>query len=130
LRKVTLSEVSLFRFLLRAVFAAAGLWVAANIFHLIRYQDWTTLAIAAVLLGVVNAIVRPIVVFFTLPFTIITLGLFLLVVNGLMLGLVGVLMDSLQVGGLWNAILASIVVSIISWIGSVVIGGDDRRRER
>ena len=120
----------MFRFLLRAVFAAAGLWVAANIFHLIRYEDWTTLAIAGLLLGIVNAIVRPIVVFFTLPFTIITLGLFLLVVNGLMLGLVSVLMSSLQVGGLWNAILASIVVSIISWIGSVVIGGEDRQRER
>ena len=47
-----------------------------------------------------------------------------------MLGLVSVLMSSLQVGGLWNAILASIVVSIISWIGSVVIGGEDRQRER
>ena len=118
------------RFLLRACFAALGLWIASRIVPGIHISSWQSLALCALLLGVINAIVRPIVVFFTLPFTIITLGLFLLVVNGLMLGLAAMFFRGVGVHGLWAAILGALVISITSWIGSVVLGGDDRGWER
>ena len=118
------------RFLLRAAFAAAGLWLASKLVPGIHVTSWQTLVIAALVLGVVNALVRPIVVFFTLPFTIITLGLFLLVVNGMMLGLTAMFFEGFEVHGAWAAIFGALVVSIVSWIGSVILGSDSRRRER
>lgn len=117
-------------FLLRILFAAGGLWVAAHIVPGIHYGQWQTLALAAFLLGVVNAIVRPVVFFMTLPITILTLGLFLLVINAAMLGLVGFLLKDLTVDGFMPALLGSIVISVISWIGHIIMGpnrGEDRR---
>ena len=80
-------------FVLRALIAAVGLWIATKIVPGIGADSATTLLFAAILLGIVNAIVRPILILLTLPFTIITLGLFLLVINGLMLELVAVFLD-------------------------------------
>jgi putative membrane protein len=78
----------MFRFVFRVLFAAVGLYLAARFVPGISADGWTTLLIAGLLLGVVNAVVKPIVVILTFPITIITLGLFLLVVNGAMLWLV------------------------------------------
>lgn len=117
-------------FLVRILFAAAGLWVAAHIVPGIGYGQWQTLALAAFLLGVVNAIVRPVVFFLTLPITVLTLGLFLLVINAAMLGLVGFMLKDLTVDGFMPALLGSIVISLISWIGHMIIGPNrtvDRR---
>lgn len=112
-------------FILRALAAAAGLWVAARIVPGITYDSIGSLLIAAVILGLVNAVVKPVVVILTLPFTIITLGLFLFVVNGLMLWLTAALLGGFAIGGLWSAIFGAIVVSIVSWVVSLVI---DRAR--
>jgi len=73
--------------------------------------------IAALLLGLVNAIVRPIVVLLTLPATLLTLGLFLLVVNAAMLGLVAYFLPGFSIDGFWPAFWAAILISIVSWIG-------------
>lgn len=116
------------RFIVRALIAALGLWLACRIVPGIRAPGgWTSLLIAAVLLGVVNAIVRPVVVVLTLPFTVVTLGLFLLVVNAAMLGLVGWLLDGFVVNGLWAGIFGSVVVGVVSWLGHLLIG-DGRER--
>jgi putative membrane protein len=72
--------------------------------------------VAAFLLGIVNTILRPILVFITFPITLLTLGLFLLVINGLMLWLVSVLVRGFHVSGFWSAVLGSILISIVSWI--------------
>lgn len=72
--------------------------------------------VAAFLLGIVNAILRPILIFFTFPITLLTLGLFLLVINGLMLWLVAALVSGFHVNGFWGAVLGSILISIVSWI--------------
>lgn len=72
--------------------------------------------VAAFLLGIVNAILRPILVFFTLPLTILTFGLFLLVINGLMLLLVAAFVKGFHVNGFWGAVFGSILISIVSWI--------------
>jgi putative membrane protein len=109
------------KFLVRVIFAAIGLAIAAHIVPGVRYDTITTLIIAAVLLGVVNAFVRPIVFVLTLPITIVTLGLFLLVVNAAMIGLVAVLLRGFTVDGLVPGILAAIVTGVVSWIGHLVV---------
>jgi putative membrane protein len=108
------------RFLLRVVVAAAGLWLASRIVPGIHVSSFGSLAAAAILLGLVNAIVKPIVVFFTLPFTIITLGLFLLVINAAMLELVAMMLRGFSVHGFVAALLGSIVISLVSWVASMV----------
>jgi putative membrane protein len=113
-------------FVLRALIAAFGLWIATQIVPGIGADSVATLLFAAVLLGIVNAIVRPILILLTLPFTIITLGLFLLVINGLMLELVAVFLHGFHVHGLFAAMLGSIVVGVTGWIGSSFIGSKGR----
>ena len=83
---------------------------------LIRVDSVTSALVAAFLLGIVNVIVRPILVFLTLPLTILTLGLFLLVINGLMLWLVSAVVNGFYVNGFWGALFGSILISIVSWI--------------
>lgn len=119
-------------FLLRAVIAAFGLWLATYWIDGFRIDDSTTLLIAALLLGVVNAIVRPIAIVLTFPITLVTLGLFLLVVNAAMLGLVAWILPGFHIQGFWTAVLGAIVVGITGWIGSGFIGakGIERMRSR
>jgi putative membrane protein len=111
-------------FILRVLIAALGLWLATEWVSGISVSTATTLILAALLLGLVNAVVRPIVVILTLPFTLVTLGLFLLVVNAAMLGLVAAFLPGFSISGFWPALWAAIVVSIVSWIGSVLFKKD------
>jgi putative membrane protein len=116
------------RFIIRALIAALGLWLASEIVPGIAVPGgWTSLLIAAVLLGVVNAIVRPVVFVLTLPITVVTLGLFLLVVNAAMLGLVGLMLKGFVVDGLWAGIFGSLVVGAVSWLGHLLIGDGGER---
>jgi len=107
-------------FILRAAIAALGLWLATQWVDGLYIDQPMTLAVAAILLGVVNALVRPLVVLLTLPFTLFTLGLFLLVVNAAMLGLVALLLPGMQVVNFWDAFWGAIIVSLVSWIGSAL----------
>jgi putative membrane protein len=109
-------------FLLRGVIAALGLWLATRLLSGISIDTPTTLVLAGLLLGVVNAIVRPIAIFLTLPMTIVTIGLFLLVINAAMLGLVALVLPGFQIDGFWTALLGSIIVSLVSWVGSWFVG--------
>lgn len=113
-------------FFLRVAIVALGLWIAAEIFSGLNFNSGTTLLIAALLLGIVNAIVRPIAVILTLPLTLLTLGLFLLVINAAMLGLVAALLSGFQISGFWTALGASIVVSVTSWAASGLIGNNGK----
>lgn len=112
----------LVRLLLRTLFGMAGLWLAQRFVPGIDFKDTQSLVVAALLLGVVNAIVRPVVFFFTLPITLITLGLFLLVVNAGMLSLTAWLMDGFTVAGFWPALFGALVVGVVSWFGHMLIG--------
>jgi putative membrane protein len=109
------------KFILKALIAALGLWLAAKFVPGVAYDTLTTLLIAAVLLGIVNALVRPVIFVLTLPITIVTLGLFLLVVNAAMIGLVAMFLKGFTVDGLVPGVLAAIVTGVVSWIGQVVI---------
>ena len=110
------------RFVARVLIAALGLWLAAVVLAGVSYSGWLDLLLAALLLGLVNAFVRPIVFVLTLPLTILTLGLFLLVVNAAMIGLVALLLPGFTISGLIPGVLASIIVGVVSWIGGVVLG--------
>jgi putative membrane protein len=114
------------KFIVRAIFAALGLWLAARLVPGVRVDDTGSLILAAVLLGVVNAFVRPVVFVLTLPLTVLTLGLFLLVVNAAMIGLVALVLAGFHVDGLLAGVLAAVVTGVVSWIGGMILR-DDRR---
>ena len=112
------------KFLLRAAFAALGLWLASQVVPGITINGAGTLVGAALLLGVINATVRPVLVVLTLPITILTLGLFLFVVNAATFGLAAFFFDNFHVASFWPALLGSLVVSFSSWLGSAFISKD------
>lgn len=109
-------------FIFRAVIAALGLWLATRWVGGIFIDSPETLVFAGLLLGVINAVVRPIAVLLTLPATILTLGLFLLVVNAAMLGLVALLLPGFHLQGFGAAFLAALIVSLTGFVGSMLIG--------
>lgn len=113
-------------FLLRWFIGSLGLWLAATIVPGINVAGVGTLMIAALLLGVVNAVVRPLLIILTLPITVITLGFFLLVINAAMLGLVALLLPGLTISGFFAALLGSIVISVVGWLASWFIGPQGR----
>jgi putative membrane protein len=106
----------------RLIVVALSLWLASELVPGIEVQGGWTLIGAAILLGLVNAVVRPVLVVLTLPFTILTLGLFLLVINAAMLGLVAAMFEGFTIESFWSAILASLIVSIMGWLASWLIG--------
>jgi len=116
-------------FLLRVVIVAAGLWVASKLVPGIEITDGWSLLWAALVLGIMNAVVRPVLIIMTLPLTILTLGLFLLVINAAMLSLVAWMLDGVMVSGFWSAFFGAIVISITGWLASSFIS-DQGRVER
>jgi putative membrane protein len=109
-------------FLIRMLITAVGLAVAAWIVPGISVSGPGTLLLAALLMGLVNAFVRPFAVVLTLPLTILTLGLFLLVVNAAMFGLVAWLLEGFVVSGFFAALFGWLIVSFVSWLASSFIG--------
>jgi putative membrane protein len=106
----------------RLIVVALSLWLASELVPGIEVQGGWTLMGAAILLGLVNAVVRPVLVVLTLPFTILTLGLFLLVINAALLGLVAAMFDGFTIESFWSAVLASLIISIMGWLASWLIG--------
>jgi putative membrane protein len=114
-------------FVLRVAIVALGLWLATLILPGLHFDSAGYLLGAALLLGIVNAIVRPIAVVLTLPLTLLTLGLFLLVVNAAMLGLVALLLEGFRIdGGFWTALGGSLIVSITGWVAAGLIGNNGK----
>jgi putative membrane protein len=109
--------------LLRGTFAAAGLWVATQFVTGLRFDKPATLILAGLVLGLVNAFLRPLLVLLTLPITLLTFGLFLLVINAAMVGLVAWLMPGMQVDGFWSAVGTAIIVSLVGWVGAALARG-------
>jgi len=120
-------------FILRVIIYAVGIALVAEIIPGIHIANDTlgTLIIIGVVFGILNAILKPIVKFLTCPLVIITLGLFVLVINGLMLLITAALIPArLQIDGLWPAILGGIVMSIISMVLERVLGVKDDNNHR
>jgi len=109
-------------FVIRTLICAGGLWLAARMLSGMHFDTGMDLLLAAVLLGIVNAIVRPLLVILTFPITILTLGLFLMVVNAAMLGLVAWFLQGFSLAGFWTALAGSLIVGFTGWVGSWFIG--------
>ena len=103
------------RFIVHLLVIAVALWVTAYILPGVHVASWQALAIASLVLGFVNAIVRPILVLLTLPITILTLGLFYLLVNGFTFLLASWVVPGFEVATYWWAVLGALIVSLISW---------------
>lgn len=108
--------------IVRLLINALGIWLAAQLLPGIQLEGGGTLILAAVLMALVNAIVRPLAVLLTLPLTILTLGLFLLVINAAMLGLVAALLPGFEISGFFSALFGWLIISLTSWLTSSFIG--------
>jgi len=115
------------RFIIQAIVTMAGLWLSAQVVPGVDFTNNGSLIAAAIILGIVNAVVRPILTVLTFPITVLTLGLFLLVVNAAMIGLTAMFLGGFAVDGLWAGIGAAIVTGVVSWIVGAFIGGEDKR---
>jgi putative membrane protein len=106
-------------FLLHWAIVSVGLWTAAYIVPGVAVSSWPALAVGALVLGFVNAVVRPVLTILTLPITLVTLGLFYLVVNAAAFGLAAAIVPGFSVASFWAALFGALVVSLVSWfIGS------------
>jgi putative membrane protein len=110
----------------RTLIIAAGIAVAAYLIPGIRVDGFGTLILAALLMGLVNAFIRPLLVILTLPLTILTFGLFLIVINAALFGLVASFLDGFSVAGPQPAMLGWLVVVFVSWVASWFIGSKGR----
>lgn len=115
---------NLLPFLIHWGITALSLWVASLIFKGIKFTDTSSLIVSALLLGFANAIVKPLLIVLTLPLTFLTFGLFLLVINALMVMLVARLVKGFTVSSFWTAFFASIFIAVLSFvIGAFVVSG-------
>lgn len=116
-------------FLLHWAITALSLWVASHVFRGVTFASSGALVIAALLLGFANAIVKPLLVVLTLPLTVLTFGLFLLVINALMVLLVAWLVKGFKVDGFWTAVWASLFISVLSFAIGTFLPSDNPAQE-
>ena len=114
-------------FVFRWAVTTISVMVASSIIHGIRYDNVAALIGAALLLGILNAFVRPVLLILSAPLILLTLGLFILIVNGLMLLLVPGIVIGFHVDSFWSAFWGAIVISVVSWILSAFFRGSDGR---
>lgn len=108
-------------FLLHWGITSVALWVASHVFRGVRFADLSSLLIAALLLGIANALVKPLLIVLTLPLTFLTFGLFLLVINALVILLVAALVKGFQVSGFWTALFAGTFIAVLSFVLEVFV---------
>jgi putative membrane protein len=111
-------------FLIHSLVLAVAIWVTAQVVPGVTITSWTALAIAALVLGAVNAIIRPILVVLTFPITVLTLGLFYLVVNGIAFGIAAWLVPGFQIATWTAAILGALLTSVLSWFIGIFVKRD------
>ena len=109
------------RVLLVWILNAVALWLVTLIVPGVTVKDELTAFIAAIVLGLVNALIKPVLIVLTLPITVLTLGLFLLVINGLLFWMVGSLLPGFRVDGFWWGVLGALVYSVLTWAFSSLL---------
>ena len=109
------------RLLLAWLINALALLALPYIVPSVQVSGFGTALVAALLLGLVNAVIRPLLVLLTLPATVLTLGLFIFVINGLLVWMVASFVEGFHVAGFWSAVLGAIVYALISWAASVLL---------
>ena len=113
-------------FLFRSLLTMLAVLATAHVVPGISVDGWVPALGAAIVLGLLNAILRPLLLLLSLPFILLTLGLFIFVVNAVLLALTAVLIPGFHVAGFWSAVFGSIVISIISGILNLLVGGTGR----
>ena len=113
-------------YILRTCITALGLWLAATLVPGVSIEGPGTLVLAALILGLINGLIRPFVIFFTLPITVVTFGLFLLVVNAALFGLAAAVLPGFEVSGFFAALMGWLIVSLVSAVASWYIGPEGR----
>lgn len=108
-------------FLIHLATTALALWLASFIFRGIKFANNGALVMAAFLLGLANAFIRPVIIFLTFPLTVVTFGLFLLVINALMMMFVSSAVPGFRVSGFWTAFFASIFIAVLSFFVGLFI---------
>lgn len=109
------------RLLITWLINALALLALPYLFTSIHVESFTTALVAALILGLINTLIRPLLVLLTLPVTLLTLGLFIFVINGLLFWFVGSFVSGFRVDGFWAGVFGAIVYSIISWALSSLI---------
>ena len=109
------------RLLLVWLVNTAALLAVAYLMPSVTIANFTTALVAAAVLGLVNAVIRPILVLLTLPVTVLTLGLFIFVINGLLFWMVASFLEGFHVTGFWSSVIGAIVYSLISWLLSALV---------
>lgn len=119
---------TLYRFLIRWFVCSLGLWIAAGLLnsHISYGNSIGVIIVAGLILAVINMVIKPIIILLSLPAIIVTLGLFMLVVNGLTVSLVSWLYPSLQISNFWAAIFAGIVIGLVNYLVSAML--EDRKQ--
>jgi putative membrane protein len=115
------------RFLLRLLLNGVAVFLAAQLIPGISVASPATALAAGIVLGLVNAIIRPVLVLFTLPVTLLTMGLFIFVVNAICLALAAWFVPGFAISGFWAALFGAFVISITSWVLSALLIDDKRR---
>ncbi|MEO7932693.1 MAG: phage holin family protein [Chthoniobacterales bacterium] len=114
-------------FFLRWMVTAVSVLVAAQLLDGITYTSWVALLLAALVLGLLNALVRPVLLLLSLPFILVTMGLFILIVNAAVLKLTSGLTPGFQVTGFWTTVFGSIIISTVSWLLSALFQDENKR---
>lgn len=104
------------KLLLRILLNALAIYVAAYLLDGIKLSSVPAALVAGLVLGIVNAIIRPVLILLTLPFTILTLGLFIFVVNAICLALTAALVPGFEIAGIWSALGGALIVTLVSWV--------------
>jgi len=111
----------MFRLLIHWLVSATAVYVTANILSGITVRSFGAAMIVAVVLGLINVFIKPLLVLLTIPTVVLTLGLFMLVINALMLMLAAWLVDGFAVSSFWWAVLGSLIISLVAWLMSSVL---------
>jgi putative membrane protein len=115
------------RFLIVWVINAAALFALPYLMSSIQVDSFIVALVAALILGLINTFIRPLLVLLTLPVTLLTLGLFIFVINGLLFWFVGSFVRGFQVAGFWSGVGGALLYSIISWALSAIVLRDETR---
>ena len=122
----------LLRLLLRWFVCSLGLWIAAGLLSgSINYDDrLSVIIIGGLILALVNVVIKPIVVIFALPALLLTLGLFMVIINGLMVWLASVFYEPLHVSNFWAAVFAGMVIGLVNYLVTTILETDETERDK
>lgn len=111
-----------FRFLVRWLVCSLGLWIAAGFLNgSIRYESARAIIIGGLILAIINTIIKPVLVIFSLPAILFTLGLFMIIVNGATVYLASLLYDPLHISSFWAAVFAGIVIGLVNYLVTTIL---------